>query len=716
MVYRLTLTIVLQTLALLFIVPACEASSLGLTVHVEPMQSDGGQSVRAYFTAIASNPCPPLTGVCTEGVNCTLYKAYEPFSGSKPGSGWCVRQWQQVVPSKYNGTLTLNSTTSFYVSMDAGPHVRANSGKLNYPPYVALPPPLRAHANCPHHIPLSVRDLDGDKVRCRFAMEEQGECVNCSWHSFIELQQDACTLTFTGNAPAGHYSIYLMAEDHIPTPKICQTGTSQPLSSVPVHLSLTVEAASSSCTDEAVATGKTPKEHYTFPVLPFEEVKFGADFMSKKESVSEIAVVGQPGLFKYDFASAGAESHVSMSWVRSENELTHVLPVCFVANTMSLQSEPRCVWLYQRETKTLPTGTELRCNKTEMTLVLPLASLSNINLAELQLNSASCPVSYNDTHLTARISLNGCGTKTVQAGTELVYTNTLKSVRSFTMISRHPSLILPLACRIPSVKASGPVFNVTVPVESFDDVDIRLEFHFPGEGPLSRFTGTAQIQSVPLLRSKSALRYQGGSGNGEVRGSGNGEVRGSGNDEVRGSGNGEVRGSGNAEVRGSGVGEVRGSGDSEVRGSGDSEVIGSGDSEEGSTIDKLDLHLFANTTVDRVQMIIKSCLTSETADFAASSVILQEGCAASNTTVEIITDLSNVTIYRIDLPTLNTQGSTMYVRCVVQLCVTFLPSQKCPAGCGESQVEREVPNAITRTVTVNSGPQLQSRPLPWRWR
>lgn len=56
---------------------------------------------------------------------------------------------------------------------------------------------------------------------------------------------------------------------------------------------------------------------------------------------------------------------------------------------------------------------ELKCEKTEMTLVLPVASLSNINLAELQLNSPTCPVSYNSTHLTARISLDGCGTKTV---------------------------------------------------------------------------------------------------------------------------------------------------------------------------------------------------------------------------------------------------------------------------------------------------------------
>lgn len=43
--------------------------------------------------------------------------------------------------------------------------------------------------NCPHHFPLSVKDLDGDKVQCRFARAEQGECVDCTEHSFIQLEK-----------------------------------------------------------------------------------------------------------------------------------------------------------------------------------------------------------------------------------------------------------------------------------------------------------------------------------------------------------------------------------------------------------------------------------------------------------------------------------------------------------------------------------------------
>ncbi|XP_061671230.1 uncharacterized protein LOC133498437 isoform X2 [Syngnathoides biaculeatus] len=78
-----------------------------------------------------------------------------------------------------------------------------------------------------------------------------------------------------------------MAEDYLPTPKVSQVSERQPLSSVPVQLSL-----------------------------------------------SEIAVVGQPGLIKYDLTSAAGVSQTSMSWVRGEDTLSSVLPVCFVANSM----------------------------------------------------------------------------------------------------------------------------------------------------------------------------------------------------------------------------------------------------------------------------------------------------------------------------------------------------------------------------------------------
>ena len=58
-------------------------------------------------------------------------------------------------------------------------------------------------------------------------------------------------------------------------------------------------------------------------------------------------------------------------------------------------------------------SSELTCGETEMVLVLPISSLLNINVTDLQLNNNSCPVTSNSTHLMARISLDGCGTQRV---------------------------------------------------------------------------------------------------------------------------------------------------------------------------------------------------------------------------------------------------------------------------------------------------------------
>ncbi|XP_037604780.1 uncharacterized protein LOC119475797 [Sebastes umbrosus] len=652
MLDRFILSLLLLGLTLVLLGPACEASSLGLTVHVVPLDSDGGNMVQAHFSAIAPTPCPSLSGLCAVGEEgCLVHTTSVPFNGTKPDFGWCVRQWQKTVPSNYSATITLGSNTEFYVSMKAGPKIRANSGRLNQPAYVALPPPLRARVNCPHHFHLSVKDLDGDRVTCRFARPDEGECLNCTQHSFIELEEETCMLTFTGKASAGQYFIYLMAEDLIPVPKISHVTDNKPLSSVPVHLSLTVEESTSSCSDEPVAAGETPKEDATLFVLPYQEVQFQVDFTSRRESVSEVAVVGPPELYRVGFKSIGPLSTMKMAWVRSANKLARLLPICFAVNTKSLQSEPRCVWLYQREMMTLPAGTELTCEKTEMTLLLPIDSLIDINLSELQLNSPTCPVTYNSTHLTARISLSGCGTKRVHSGSELVYTNTLQSVRPLTMVSRKPSLVLPLACRIPGAQVKGPQYTMALPTETeaFGEIRIWVEMHLPGEGPLSKFTRSPKLRSLRMRREVGPLSGTNGTSTNSTDNS-------------------------------------------------TSSSLALGD-----RYNQLDLHVLSNCSIERAEMVVTNCYESATEDFAVSYPLLEQGCTSSDTTLEVVTTKTNSKVYRLDLSSVKTQGSTMYCQCTVNLCIALLPSQKCPDLCSRSINHRAVVQSVfTKSYTVKS--------------
>ncbi|XP_038128257.1 uncharacterized protein LOC119774684 isoform X2 [Cyprinodon tularosa] len=649
MVERFKLGVVLQWLILLLFSPACEASSLGLTVHVVPLDSNGGKMVRAHFSVITPSPCPDLSEVCAAGEDCQSHHTSLPYSYTKPSPAWCVRQWQKTVPSNYNELLKLGSNTVFYVSIKADPKIRANNGKLNRPAFVALPPPLRATVNCPADFHISAKDLDGDKVRCRFALADKGECQECAPHSFLELDEGSCTLKFTGNAAAGQYFIYLMAEDLIPAPPTRQNINTSPLSSVPVHLSLTVEESASGCSNNPLPLDGTPERDSVKFILPFQEVKFNANYKVAQERVLEIAVVGPPDLYRVGFASVGPLATMTMAWIRSENNLTQILPVCFVANTESFQSELRCLWLFQREMRTLPEGTELKCNQTEMSLLLPVGSLRDVDLTELQLNSAACPVTYNNTHLTAHIPLSGCGTKAVHSGSELVYTNTLKSVHH-TMISRRPSLVLPLACRIPGAQVTGPQYAISMPTETetFGVIEVWLDFYLPGQGPLARFTSSPRFRSNFLPAARA--RREAGLENGLARNS------------------------------------------TELH--------------LGEKVQQLDLYVMSNCTVDRAEMIVTDCMESETEDFAESRPILEKGCMMSNSTLEVITEKKTSRIYRLDIAAMGVSGTKFYIECKLNLCIATSPSGECPNLCGNTSSSPNVlvNSVFTSTYSVRSGP------------
>ena len=81
--------------------------------------------------------------------------------------------------------------------------------------------------------------------------------------------------------------------------------------------------------------------------------------------------------------------------------------------TESIESISRRRYKHVFPTSNASFPQDLECSDTEMTLVLPVITLKNINLENIKLNSPTCPVSYNNTHLTAHIPLTGCGTKRV---------------------------------------------------------------------------------------------------------------------------------------------------------------------------------------------------------------------------------------------------------------------------------------------------------------
>ncbi|XP_048025123.1 uncharacterized protein LOC125254523 [Megalobrama amblycephala] len=613
----------LLAVCLLSLTRITAGSILGAAVNIELLDQDRSQQVRAHYSLVSSLPCPALDELCNE-VNCIDQLSSSPVKGVLPSPGWCLRQWQKNIPQNHTSTLQLGSDGAVSLYSRADLSVRSDTNGINQPPYVSLPPPVRLQAGCPQEIPVNVMDLDGDEIRCRYEKTGLGE--------FMQLNEETCTLLYEGGAYLGQYSIQIMVEDFPSSVKNQIHNEAKPFSTVSVHLLITVESGSS-CSAVPKFTGESPAGGVVIHVLPFEEVHVD---ITVDSSVSEIAVIGPPGLFISPMETGmNSQSSVTLSWVRGPNQFAHLLSICFAANTQSLQSHIRCMWLKQTQTDPLPPGTELKCKERElqMSLVLPTSFLENLHLSDLQLNDPACPVFYNATHVTTTFSLTGCGTKRMHLGSELLYTNTLRSINPNSTISRVATLILPLACRIPGQKAKGPTFKISMPeeVETFGAVSFWIEFHLPGEGPLAAET------RLPRMRSSQPVRA---------------------------------------------AREIRATG----------------------RMDILDLHVFSNCSLDRAELMVGRCVESETEDFVNTRPLLSHSCSAGNGTLEILTSTSTVRIYRLYLGSLGIMGDTMYVECLVQLCVTTKQSQRCPDPCTETTDKTIVNSILTHNYTVRSGP------------
>ncbi|XP_073709387.1 uncharacterized protein [Misgurnus anguillicaudatus] len=482
--------LVASVLMLVVLVRISKGSSLGASVNIELTQ-DGSQQLRAYYSVLFSLPCPALDQLCSE-VDCSALVNTSPLTGLLPSPGWCLHQWQKTIPKNHTFTLRLgvNEDVSLYTRADLS--IRADTNSINRPPYIALLPPVRLRAGCSQVIPLSVMDLDGDYVRCRFRRN--------NLDAFLQLNEETCTLLYEGGASPGLYTVKIIVEDFPSS----ANNKSNSFSTVSLQLTITVQN-DEGCPAVPEFTSVNPAASQLVNLLPFEDVHVNITVYSRVEELTEVSVIGPSGLFISAMTTTlNFRRSTTLSWVRGPDPTAQLISVCFVANTKSLQSDIRCLWLQQTLTDPLPPGTELKCKERElqMSLVLPVSFLKNLHFSELQLNDPTCPVFYNSTHITTTFSLIGCGTKTLHLGSELLYTNTLRSVNPNSTITRAASLVLPLACRIPGQQAEGPRLKVSIPteLETFGAVSFWLEFHIPGKGPMAADTRHARLQPMHMAR------------------------------------------------------------------------------------------------------------------------------------------------------------------------------------------------------------------------
>uniref|UniRef100_A0A8C4RVR7 Uncharacterized LOC114645494 n=1 Tax=Erpetoichthys calabaricus TaxID=27687 RepID=A0A8C4RVR7_ERPCA len=224
--------------------------------------------------------------------------------------------------------------------------------------------------------------------------------------------------------------------------------------------------------------------------------------------ISNFTILGPPGLQNsslwFDKRQDFDVTSANVSWTRITVYQPIYISVCFSATIDRFQLVPRCIWIQQIPSGAPPPGSAIQCLETEMKFILARTTLPNIHEHDLQLNDPSCSIIGNATHFLLDIPLLGCGTKIQVEDAYFVFINTLMTRTLYGVITRLPTLRLPIACHYQSMGNVGNNMNVSTFIsdKAFGNFSIHVEFK---HSSLSR-SSTGLIQS-PLRVASNEILY-----------------------------------------------------------------------------------------------------------------------------------------------------------------------------------------------------------------
>ncbi|XP_063067976.1 uncharacterized protein LOC134459546 [Engraulis encrasicolus] len=242
---------------------------------------------------------------------------------------------------------------------------RSDTNKPNSSPVTTSISFVRVPQNCPRTYTMITFDPDSDQGRCRYGVSGNDECVGCAIPSGFALgqttinQKDFCTLSYT-SASAGFYGLEIVVED-FPQQTITLSykngGSSSrgpyspgasPLSRIPLHFVVKVEAAVSSC-EEGVYLPKfiapTPANGETIPAVINQECEIIVNATASASSIHALLISGPLNITVNNYG--GSSTQFALRWTPRTEDLGGYFPVCFVAETSTTfyQSDMRCVLL-----------------------------------------------------------------------------------------------------------------------------------------------------------------------------------------------------------------------------------------------------------------------------------------------------------------------------------------------------------------------------------
>ncbi|XP_051512461.1 uncharacterized protein LOC127416906 [Myxocyprinus asiaticus] len=224
-------TLVLNLLLLVSIASAGHYYGGSLSFSPKGINPDG--SIRVDFrikqtydeTLCYYEPYNCVSGNCGY-VSRQNYATIDRSSNGRSGytNTWC--QNEAVVTRNIYGNMpfdlqdysccwvpTVNGVGSWrlWTHVDLG--LRSDTNKPNHSPLNTILPLLRVPQNCPRTYRLMAFDPDGDKVRCRYGIQQNNECDTCNQPSGFQLDRNACTLDYSYTYNTGVYGFELVLED-----------------------------------------------------------------------------------------------------------------------------------------------------------------------------------------------------------------------------------------------------------------------------------------------------------------------------------------------------------------------------------------------------------------------------------------------------------------------------------------------------------------------
>ncbi|XP_056622942.1 uncharacterized protein LOC130436055 [Triplophysa dalaica] len=108
---------------------------------------------------------------------------------------------------------TVNYVNSWILWTHVDLGIRSDTNAPNRSPLTTILPLIRVPQNCPRTYHIMAFDSDGDKVRCRYGLQQNSECYTCDQPSGFHLNQGACTLEYSSTYNTGVYGFELVLED-----------------------------------------------------------------------------------------------------------------------------------------------------------------------------------------------------------------------------------------------------------------------------------------------------------------------------------------------------------------------------------------------------------------------------------------------------------------------------------------------------------------------